>query len=70
MILVITVNLIIFTDFVPEVEVQYNVGGWMYCGVMAVCIIYNLSFVVMALFWSMKLNFVKYYKLLKSKFNN
>jgi len=67
MILIITTSLLLFTDYVPDVETQYTIGGWSYCGIMTICIFYNLSFIVRAVSKSVKLCFIKYYKLLKWK---
>lgn len=46
LICIYTITFVIFTDFVPDYELQYNVGGWMYISFMAICISYNLYFVL------------------------
>lgn len=30
-----------FTDWVPDIDQQYNIGGWTYCGLLGACIVFN-----------------------------
>ena len=67
-ILLITVNLVIFTDHCPDPMDQYQVGGWMFCSIMLACIIYNLFFIVREIYRSVRLVVKKHWKRLISKF--
>ena len=49
LIIMLTVVLVIFTDFVDDVDLQYKVGGWAYVGLMGLCILFNMFFIIMDL---------------------
>jgi hypothetical protein len=38
---------VMFTDFCPSLEIQYNHGGWGYCIFFAGCILFNLLLMLM-----------------------
>ena len=64
----ITINLVVFTDFVPEVGTQYDYGGWCHIICMGTCISFNLFFVFKDLINNFRLVLIKYYKLAKRMF--
>ena len=61
-ILMITVNLVAFTDYVSDVEMQYAVGGFTYVAIILLVILYNFYFVLKAFFNTIKLACVKNYR--------
>jgi len=58
----ITLVLIIFTDFVDDRDIQYDLGGWVYVLLMTSCIVFNLSFVTIEFVRNSYLTIIKYYK--------
>lgn len=56
----VTTNLILFTDFVQDASTKYDYGGWSYVALVGLCILFNLSFLVMAMLRQIRLLIIKY----------
>lgn len=37
----LTIILVLFTDFVNNDDFKYDIGGWGYCLILSMCIVYN-----------------------------
>ena len=61
-------NLVIFTDFCPDKNQQYDIGGWAYISIMLLCIIFNLSLLLRPTVRLVRMILLKYYKRIKHKY--
>ena len=60
-----TVNLVVFTDFVLDKGMKYDIGGWSFITIVSLSILYNLFFIFRGVLNGWKLYIVKYYRLIK-----
>lgn len=53
-IVALTTYLFLFTDYVPDVSIRYEIGGWQWCIVLMFCMAFNLFFLMrqnFRIFW-------------------
>lgn len=62
LILTMTINLLLFTDFASDSAFQYDVAGWSYVCVLALCIAFNLSLLFRGSIRYLRLVIKKYYR--------
>ena len=67
-VMAVTTNLVLFTDFVIDASTKYDYGGWAYVGIIGLCIVFNLFYLVGAIIRQMRLIIRKYYRILKDKY--
>lgn len=68
-ILLLTTNLILFSSFVLDEDFKYNIGGFSYCILLSMVIIFNFYFIFKNMFLQIKLIILKTYFWLKNKYH-
>lgn len=66
-IVMVTTNLILFSDFAADKDFQYDIGGWGFCFLLGLAIVFNLFFVLRALFKTVSLVIIKTYNRLQGR---
>lgn len=64
----VSTNLILFTDYVNDPSFKYDIGGWTYVSMIGLCIVFNLSYLLLDMLRQLKLLFIKYFRLLIHKY--
>lgn len=49
-IMTLTFNLILFSDFILDQEFKYDVAGWGYVYMIGICVAFNLTYLIKAMF--------------------
>ena len=66
----ITLNLMIFTDWTSDPWIQFNIGGWTYCTSIVACLLYNFYYVFGELYRSIRLIYIKMKKQIGRQLDN
>lgn len=69
MILTISVNLMLFTEFTNDDDFQYDIAGWAYVGTLGIILLFNLSFIFASLFTRFRLNMVKNFRIIDNQYH-